>query len=145
MEAMFSAFLGEGFWAVIRAVVLLVVAFIVSAIVKSLVVKLLTKTSLKKLLEKHDAESGEKITAFIGKLVHLIVFLLFVPGIFESLGMMESSAPILEVLNTLWGYLPNLLAAAVVLWVGFFVAKLIRELLIPVFDKLKVKQAIRLT
>lgn len=59
-------------------------------------VKLLTKTSLKKLLEKHDAESGEKIIAVIGKLVRLIVFLLFVPGIFESLGMMEVSAPFWE-------------------------------------------------
>lgn len=140
MDAMFSTFLGEGLWAVIRAVVLLIVAFIAAAIVKSLVVKLLTKTSLKKLLGKHDAESGEKITSFIGKLVHLIVFLLFVPGIFESLGMMEVSAPILGVLNTLWGYLPNLLAAVVVLWVGFFVARLIRELLVPVFDKLKVNR-----
>ena len=140
MDAMFSTFLGEGLWAVIRAVVLLIVAFIAAAIVKSLVVKLLTKTSLKKLLGKHDAESGEKITSFIGKLVHLIVFLLFVPGIFESLGMMEVSAPILGVLNTLWGYLPNLLAGVVALWVGFFVARLIRELLVPVFDKLKVNR-----
>ena len=103
-------------------------------------VKLLTKTKLKDLLGKRDAENGEKITEFIGKLVHLAVFLLFVPGIFESLGMTEVSAPILGVLNTIWGYVPNLLAAGIVLWVGFFVAKLIRELLIPVFDKLKVNR-----
>ena len=103
-------------------------------------VKLLTKTKLKDLLGKRDAENGEKITEFIGKLVHLAVFLLFVPGIFESLGMTEVSAPILGVLNTIWGYVPNLLAAGIVLWVGFFVAKLVRELLIPVFDKLKVNR-----
>lgn len=140
MGAILSAFFGEGLWAVIRAVLLLILAFIASAIVKSLVVKLLTKTKLKDLLDKRDAENGEKITEFIGKLVHLAVFLLFVPGIFESLGMTEVSAPILGVLNTIWGYVPNLLAAGIVLWVGFFVAKLIRELLIPVFDKLKVNR-----
>lgn len=140
MGAILSAFFGEGLWAVIRAVLLLILAFIASAIVKSLVVKLLTKTKLKDLLDKRDAENGEKITEFIGKLVHLAVFLLFVPGIFESLGMTEVSAPILGVLNTIWGYVPNLLAAGIVLWVGFFVAKLVRELLIPVFDKLKVNR-----
>lgn len=140
MGAILSAFFGEGLWAVIRAVLLLILAFIASAIVKSLVIKLLTKTKLKDLLGKRDAENGEKITEFIGKLVHLAVFLLFVPGIFESLGMTEVSAPILGVLNTIWGYLPNLLAAGIVLWVGFFVARLVRELLIPVFDKLKVNR-----
>lgn len=140
MGAILSAFFGEGLWAVIRAVLLLILAFIASAIVKSLVIKLMTKTKLKDLLGKRDAENGEKITEFIGKLVHLAVFLLFVPGIFESLGMTEVSAPILGVLNTIWGYLPNLLAAGIVLWVGFFVARLVRELLIPVFDKLKVNR-----
>lgn len=123
MGAILSAFFGEGLWAVIRAVLLLIAAFIAAAIVKSLVVKLLTKTKLKDLLGKRDTENGEKITEFIGKLVHLAVFLLFVPGIFESLGMTEVSAPILGVLNTLWGYLPNLLAAVLIL-LGCYVAAL---------------------
>lgn len=140
MEAMFAAFFGEGLWAIIRAVLLLILAFIAAAIVKSLVVKLLTKTKLKDLLGKRDAECGERVTEFIGKLLHLIVFLLFVPGIFESLGMMEVSTPILGVLNTLWGYLPNILAAVIVLWAGSFIAKLVRELLVPVFDKLRVNR-----
>jgi len=140
MGAMFAAFFGEGVWAIIRAVLLLILAFIVSAIVKSLAVKLLTKTKLKNLLGKRDAESGERVSEFIGKLLHLIVFLLFVPGIFESLGMTEVSAPILGVLNTLWGYLPNVLAAVIVLWAGMFIAKLVRELLVPVFDRLKVNR-----
>ena len=140
MDAMFAAFFGEGLWAILRAVLLLVVAFIVAAIVKSLVVKLLTKTKLKALFSKRDEESGERVTEFVGKLVHLIVFLLFVPGIFESLGMTEVSTPILGVLNTLWGFLPNILAATIVLWVGCFIAKLVRELLIPAFDKMKVNR-----
>ena len=38
----------------------------------------------------------------IGKLVHLVVFLLFVPGIFGSLGMDEISMPILNLLDTMW-------------------------------------------
>ncbi len=139
MNEMFVSFFSSGIWAVIKAVLLLLLAFITAAVVKSLVVKLFTRTKLNALLKQTDSASGtEKSVDFIGKLVHLLVFLLFVPGIFESLGMREVSSPILNLLNTLWGYLPNILAAVLVLWVGFFIARLVRELLVPVFSRLKV-------
>lgn len=140
MNEMFATLFGSGIWAVIKAVLILLLAFITAAIVKSLVVKLFTKTKLNTLLGKTDNGTGgkEKTVTFIGKLVHLLVFLLFVPGIFESLGMREVSSPILNLLDTLWGYLPNILAAVLVLWVGFFIARLVRELLVPVFNRLKV-------
>lgn len=142
MKEMFTSFLSTGAWAIIKSVLLLILAFIAAKIVKSLVIKLFTKTKLNALLGKSDAakESREKTIDFIGKLMYLLVFLLFVPGIFESLGMQEVSSPILNLLNTMWGYLPNILAAVVVLCVGFFIAKLVRELLIPVFNKIKVNR-----
>lgn len=139
MVDMFISFFGAGLWAVIKAVLILVLAFVVAALVKSLVVKLLTKTKLSALFGKSDIDGG-KVAESIGKIVYLLVFLLFVPGIFESLGMNEISMPILNLLNTMWGYLPNILAAAVVLWVGFFIAKLVREILAPVFSKLKINR-----
>lgn len=140
MNAVFAALFGESVWAVLQAVLLLILAFIAAAIVKSLTIKVLTKTKLQTLLGNRDPGSGQNVTEFIGKLLHLIVFLLFVPGIFERLGMTEVSSPILGVLNTMWGYLPNVLAAAIVLWAGVFIAKLVRELLTPVFDRLKVNR-----
>ena len=142
MKEMFTSFLSTGVWAIIKSILLLILAFIAAKIVKSLVVKLFTKTKLNALLGKSDAaeEGRDKTIEFIGKLMYLLVFLLFVPGIFESLGMQEVSSPILNLLNTMWGYLPNILAAVVVLCVGFFIAKLVRELLIPVFNKIKVNR-----
>ena len=88
-----EAFFGAGLWAVIKAVLILLLAFIVSAVVKSAVTKLLAKTKLGKGAEGQEA--GNALT-MIGKLVHLVVFLLFVPGIFESLGLNNVSAPILR-------------------------------------------------
>ena len=141
MKEMFAAFLSTGAWSVIKAVLLLILALIVAKIAKSLIIKLLTKTKISYLLEKTGKlETQETIISFVGKLIYLLVFLLFVPGIFECLGMNAVSSPILNVLNTMWGYLPNVLAAAVILCVGFFVAKLVRELLVPVFDKIKVNR-----
>lgn len=142
MGDMFVSFFGAGIWAVIKAALVLALAFIVAAIVKSMVVKLLTKTRLSSLLEKADAspDGGKHMLEHIGKLVHLLVFLLFVPGIFESLGIHDISMPILNLLNSMWGYLPNILAAVIVLWVGLFIAKLVREILTPIFAGIKVNR-----
>lgn len=142
MSELFSTFLATGAWAVIRAVLLLLVAFLCAKIVKSLVNKALSKTKLGAGDSSSDtaSEGRGKTVDFLGRLMYLLVFLLFVPGIFDSLGLGEMSAPILNLLNTMWGYLPNVLAAVIVLWVGFFIAKLVRELLVPVFGKLKVNR-----
>ena len=142
MSELFSTFLTTGAWAVIRAVLLLLVAFLCAKIVKSLVNKVLSKTKLGVDDSSSDtaSEGRGKTVDFLGRLMYLLVFLLFVPGIFDSLGLGEMSAPILNLLNTMWGYLPNVLAAVIVLWVGFFIAKLVRELLISVFGKLKINR-----
>lgn len=133
-----SSILG-GVGSIIAAALILLIAVIVASIVKSLVLKLIGKTKLQSILAKADTE-GKPGSAkeFIGKLVYLLVFLLFVPGIFSALGLGSVMAPISNILNTIWGYVPNLVAAAIVLVVGNLIAKLVRQLLVPVFDKLNV-------
>lgn len=134
----FISAIGTGVWAVISAALILVIAFVVAGIVKSLVLKLLGKGKMNDLLGKVDSTGNTK--QFIGKLVYLLVFLLFVPGIFAALGMREVSAPITNLLNTVWGYVPNVVAAAIVLIVGCFIAGLVRQLLAHVFEKLSVNK-----
>lgn len=128
-----------GIWAVVKAALILVLAFVVAKIVQSLVTNLLTKTKLSGVVSKFDSGDGStSLTDFIGKFVYLFVFLLFVPGVFTALGMNSISAPILLLLNSIWGYVPNILAAAIILIVGFQIAKYVRQLLIPVFAKLNI-------
>lgn len=128
-----------GIWAVIKAALILVLAFAVAKIVRSLVMKLITKTKLSEVIAKLDSgENSGSLADFIAKFVYLFVFLLFVPGIFSALGMNNISAPILNLLNSIWGYVPNILAAAIILIVGFQIAKYVRQLLVPVFAKLNI-------
>lgn len=135
-----SSILG-GVGSIIAAALILVVAFIVASIVKSLVLKLIDKTKLRNFLAKVDTEDKPGgAREFIGKLAYLLVFLLFVPGIFSALGLGSVMAPINNILNTIWGYVPNLVAAAIVLVVGNLIAKMVRQLLVPVFDKLNVNK-----
>lgn len=130
-----------GIGSIVAAILILVVAFVAAAIVKALVLKLIDKTKLKDILAKVDTE-GKPGSAkeFIGKLVYLLVFLLFVPGIFSALGLGSVMAPISNILNTIWGYVPNIVAAVIVLVVGNLIAKMVRQLLVPVFDKLNINK-----
>lgn len=131
-------------WAVVSAVLILVAAFVVASFVKSLVLKMLGKGKISRILDKMDSsEEGGKpgnSRDFIGKLVYLLVFLLFVPAIFSVLGMREVTAPITNILNTVWGYVPNIVAAVIILVIGSFIAKLVRQLLVPLFDKLNINR-----
>ena len=135
----------SGVWSVISALLILVVAFVVASLVKSLVLKLLGKGKIGQVLDKLDStdSTGAKAGStreFIAKLAHLLVFLLFVPGIFNALGMREVSTPITNLLNTVWGHVPNIVAAVIVLAIGFFIARMARQLLVPLFDKLSINK-----
>ena len=128
---------------VLGAVLLLLLAFVVSSIVKSIVTKLLEKTKLRTLNPGQlnpdgtpKLTNGAGLIAYIGKLCYLLVFLLFIPGIFSALGVSAIADPIRNLLNSIWGYVPRILAAAIVLIVGTLIARLVRELLVPVFQKI---------
>lgn len=135
------SFLTTGIGSIVKAVLLLVLAVIIASFVQSLVKKLLGTKKVSEILAKVDGNEGAGGTAnFIGKLVYLIVFLMFVPGIMGALKADSIAQPLLGLLNTVWNYVPNILAAVIVLLVGAAVARLVRQLLIPVFQKLKVDQ-----
>ncbi|MCR5304731.1 MAG: mechanosensitive ion channel [Lachnospiraceae bacterium] len=125
---------------VLLAILLLIVAFVVAAIAKSLIKKLIEKTKLNDLLSKADGENSPpgSTKEYIAKLVYFFVFLLFVPGIFDLIGAGSVTTPIITLLNSIWGFIPNILAACIILTVGLLIAKLVRQLLIPLFSKLRI-------
>lgn len=137
-----SEFFDSAFGTAIKAILVLILAFVVAAIAKALIVKLLSKTKLAdpKYSVATTGEQKTSVVELLGKLCQLIVFLLFVPGIFQILGMNEVSTPIVGMLQTIVGYIPNILGCAVILWIGFYAAKLVRELLVPVFNKIQVNK-----
>ena len=134
-----SDFFATSAGAVVHALLLLVLAFIAAALVKWLVTRLLKVPKIKGFIGRFDTADNPGGTAgFIGKLVYFIVFILFVPGILNALHADNIAEPILNLVNRIWNYLPNIIAAVIVLAVGFFAARLLRQLLIPVFRRIKV-------
>ena len=129
---------------VVQALLWLVAALVVAAIARALAVGIVKRTGLRARLAKGrtSSEEGERSYALtldsVGKLVFLFVFLLFVPAIFATLGVNDAGEPVLRLLDSVWGFVPNILAAGIILMVGMMIARLARQLLVPLFSKINV-------
>jgi hypothetical protein len=75
-----------------------------------------------------QAKSRITIGQAIGNLVYWLVFLLFLPAILGTLQLEGILAPVQAMVNNILSYLPNVLAAAVVFFIGLFVARLVRQI-----------------
>ena len=124
----------------VEALILLIIAFICAYIVKNLMLKFLQVLKVDKALDKAKLDDNKKTSLkdFIAKLFYLITFALFVPGIFQKLGLTGVAEPVTAMMNKLLVYLPNIIASLVILIIGLCVAKVVKELLIPVFKNFKV-------
>lgn len=125
---------------IISAILLLILSLVLATIAKRIVVKLLEKVRADKYVDKlgiSDEATGSSLV-FIGNLIFLVVFLLFLPAVLDKLGMQSVSVPISNLISQFLNYIPNIVAAVVILLVGFFIAKLVRQILIPILKKLNV-------
>ncbi|MBQ8992158.1 mechanosensitive ion channel [Candidatus Saccharibacteria bacterium] len=123
---------------VVVALIVMIIAFLVAWLAKKITLKLLNAVGLERAMKKAgvDEDNRKKSVGFVGQLVYLVVFLLFLPGIFEKLGLNNIAEPIVNMMNVFMTYLPNIVAALIILIIGLFVAKLVKGLLIPIFKKL---------
>ncbi len=115
----------------IVAILLALLAWIVAGIVRKIIVKLGTKLKLParfvKLHAVKDEDKGKELLKTLGSLGFLITFLVMIPGAFDRLGMSSVSAPISSMVTDALGYLPSILGALLVLFIGYLIAKIARE------------------
>ena len=132
---------------VVAAMIILIIAFATAAIVKFLITKLMKTVKIDYLFSKAkvEEERRERTKEFIAKLFYFITFTLWMPGFFEKLGMNGVASPIINMMNIVLAYLPNIVGAILLLIVGLFIAKTVKELLIPLFKKLQIDQYLKNT
>lgn len=132
---------------VIKALLILVVAWIVATIVKALFEKVLVKLGVGRALAKtpiaQDEEAGNSFLQSIGKLIYVLVFILFLPAVFSAVNMTEVSAPISNMMSQFIEFIPNLFAAGIIIAIGIFVAKLVKELFRRFFEALNLDKWFR--
>ena len=117
-------------------ILLLLVAWLVASALKFFIVSVGTKTRLeerlgsKYLKDKVSKKDKTAITRAFGDTVFWLVFLVFLPEILSSLALNALIAPIGNMVDSLLGYLPHLFGAVVIFAIGWFVAKIVRRILV---------------
>ena len=115
--------------------VLLIFAVLVGLIVAGIVTHILKKTALGRKLDQIEEKtgkasgSGARAISIIGKLVFLLVFLLFLPAALSKLGISGVTQPITDLTGNFIDFIPNIVGSVIVLVIGFFVAGIVYQLL----------------
>lgn len=113
-------------------IILIIVAWIVATLVGKAVSKGLKAIGVGKYFQKWGAtnseEQSDSLIGTLSKVAYYLVWVLFLPGIFSTFGLESVGRPITNMIDTVLSYIPNLIAAAVVLIVGLFAAKLVKNL-----------------
>jgi hypothetical protein len=113
------------------AILLAFIAWLVATFLRFAVSRLLGATKLDNVLAAQAGLEGERqvpLSETLANIIYWFVLLLFLPAILGALNMRGLLAPIENMVNDLLGFLPNLLGAAIILLVGYFVARIIRQI-----------------
>jgi len=116
----------------VGAGLLLLIAWLVATALKFLVQKAVSLTKLDERLSKYGAlEEGEKVTfsESLASAVFWLVFLLFLPAVLSALGIAEIAQPLQNVLDEILGVIPDILAAGVIFLIGWFIARILFQIL----------------
>lgn len=111
--------------------VLLLIAWLVATALRILVRKGAQLLKLDERLSNYGAlEEGEQvsISESFATAIFWFVFLLFLPAVLNALGISSIAEPIMGVFDSILGYIPELLGAAVIFLVGWFIARIVRQI-----------------
>lgn len=112
------------------AALLLLVAWVIATVLRKVVGGVLRTMQIDKRLgsEGDGTTRPASIADSLGEAVYWFVFLLFLPAVLGALALEGMLQPVQSLVNELLGFLPNLLGAALILAVGWFVANLVRRI-----------------
>ncbi|WED55192.1 mechanosensitive ion channel [Exiguobacterium profundum] len=118
---------------VIKAGLILLVARVIATLLKKGIQMAGHRLNLSKLMEKTGQESTSvnqtKWVDTVANIVFYLVLLLALPAVLDALGLRGVSGPFEDLLNSFLGFIPKLVAAALIFAIGYVVAKIVRDIL----------------
>jgi len=108
--------------------ILLLIAWIVATVLRMIITKVMGAA---KVDERVGSQVKDKqavpLTKTIGDVVYWLIFLLFLPAVLGALNLQGLLDPVQSMLDKFLGFIPNLLAAALIGLIGWFVARIVRQ------------------
>jgi hypothetical protein len=107
--------------------ILLFVAWVAASVVRIVVRRVSTEARLTGRLASESGQTQESMGETIGGAMYWLVIILFIPAVLSTLELDGLLGPIQSMMNKALGFLPNLLSAAVILAVGWFIARILQQ------------------
>lgn len=107
----------------IAAILILIIGAIIAGFIKRLITKIIKRT---KIDDKLD--SGKiSLSKFAGKLVYLLIMIFVFMIALEKLGMTNVLDPVKNLLTNFLSFLPNIVGAGLVAYIGYMLASIVSE------------------
>ena len=111
---------------ILIAILILVATWVVARAVKWVIQKAIDRTPA---LRKHmTGGPDETVGHQLGTIAKLIIWLVGIMAALQFLGFAQVLAPINELVNEIFAFLPHLIAAGLIFFVGLVVARIVRRL-----------------
>lgn len=119
-----SQSIGGNLSSAIAALFIIIIGWLIAGLLKRIVSKLIKKTGIDEKL------SNSKITLskFISKLIYFLVMIFVFILALEKLGMSNVLEPVKNMLNGFTSFLPNIIGAGLVGYIGYMLATIVSEL-----------------
>jgi hypothetical protein len=114
----------------IAAGVLLLVAWIVASLLRVVLLRVLTAARLDQRLADQTGLTGEQTGALsqtLADTAYWLVWLFFLPALLNALSLAGLLNPVQGMINKVLEFLPNILSAALILGVGWLVARIVQR------------------
>lgn len=109
----------------VTVIAILVVTWLIAMAVRWAVAKLVTRIPA---LQRTGSD-GQTLGSSIGSIASLLIWLLGLVAVLQVFSLDQVLSPITSMLDTVLGYLPNLIGAAFVFFIGALIAKIVRQLI----------------
>ncbi|QRM90518.1 mechanosensitive ion channel [Lacinutrix sp. WUR7] len=116
--------LGSDFTNVLGALIILIIGMLVAKFVRKIMTKLIAKTGVDNKL------GSEKVvlSKLIGKLLYFFLMIIVFMMSLEKLGMTTALEPLREMVSKFSSFIPNIIAAGLVGYIGYMLANVVSEL-----------------
>lgn len=107
---------------------ILILAWLLASLVRLLSARGLGAARVDERLEDAGAATKGTLAKSVSSVLYWLVLLLFLPMILDILSLEGLLAPVQSMLNGFLGFLPNLFAAGLILLIGWFLARIVRQI-----------------
>ncbi|WP_105145010.1 mechanosensitive ion channel [Streptococcus suis] len=127
---------------VIRMLVLVIIAFSLASLLRKLTLSGLNKIQFAQKLQEWGVikpeDNGQSLIKTLGQLVYFLVILFFLPSILSGLNISSTVDPISSMFEKFFAFIPNMIAAGLILFVGTFFCNFIKSLLVAFLERLDI-------